>query len=320
MNNKKQIIPIVYALDKNFVPFMNVSMLSILENASKDYFYKFYALHDGICKKKIKEFDEFNTENSSIEFIDVKHGFRIINKNLCIRDNWTETIYYRFLIPTLLSEYDKVIYIDGDTVAVRDIAKLYEIDLEDNLVGAVVDETVSNFDIFREYVLRYLNVPHKEYFNSGVLLFNSKLCREQNFLEQFIDMQNRVAFEVAPDQDFLNVICRNRVKYISDCWNFQPLPNKNCNETQIGIIHYNLNLKPWHFDNVLYENYFWDYAKKSKFYDEILTIKKNYGVKEKKKAEQNFQKLIKLSLACIASSKNSAVKRKDFFSYVRAEG
>jgi hypothetical protein len=57
----------------------------------------------------------------------IKHKF-------VVRDYYTDTIYYRLFIPSILSNVDKVIYIDSDTVVVDDISKMYNIDLQDKII------------------------------------------------------------------------------------------------------------------------------------------------------------------------------------------
>ena len=41
------------------------------------------------------------------------------------------------------------------------------------------------------------------------------------------------------------------------------------------IVHYNLFYKPWHFDHIMYEQYFWKYADESPFAAEIHQIKRS---------------------------------------------
>lgn len=315
--NKKRIIPITFALDDNFIPFLGVSIKSIIDKASKDNIYKFYVFHNGIKKENIEKFDDFNCEDYTIEFINVSNKINEINRKICVRDNYTEAIYYRFFIPEILSQYDKIIYIDSDTVVVKDIAEMYDIELNDNYIGAVVDEAVAGVQIFKDYVYGYLNVPQPKYFNSGVLLFNAKLCREENLEGQFVAMLDKIIFRVAPDQDYLNVICKDRVKYIDMGWNKLPVENSRFNKKHLGLIHYNLNFKPWHFDGILYEEYFWNVAKTTKFYDEIVKIKANYGEEEKARANKNFERLIELCNECIVDSQNSPIHKEGFLENVR---
>ncbi len=312
----KTIIPITFALDDNFIPFLATSIDSIIKHSSNDYDYKFYVFHNGLSGENIEKFSNYSLKGFTVDFVNVSDKINEINHKICVRDNYSEAIYYRFFIPEVLSQYDKVIYIDCDTILVDDIAKMFSTDLGDNLLGAVVDEAVAGVQIFKDYVSKYLCVPQAQYFNSGVLLFNAKKCREVDLEGKFVKMLEKVAFKVAPDQDFLNVICKDKIKYLDLAWNKLATPSP-FDEKDLKLIHYNLNFKPWHFDGITYEKYFWNIAKNSIFYDRILSIKDNYGDKEKEIANKNFEKLITLCDECIKNSDNSPVKKEDFFDGIK---
>ena len=296
---EKRIIPIVYALDDKFIPFLSVSIQSILDNSNSRDYYKFYVLNQGVNSEHKKLLSVYNTENSSIEFVNVLDKIKPILHKLCVRDNYSEEIYFRFFIPSLFPEYEKIIYIDSDTVLVDDIAKLYDQNVKGYVLGVVPDETVANLELFVSYVENYLCIPYKEYFNSGVLLINSKEFVRQRILEKFIKALEMVTFRVAPDQDYLNVLCKGKVKYLDLSWDKMPINPEEFNEKDLKLIHYNLNLKPWKYDNIAYADYFWKYAKKSLFYDEILSIKNNYGIEDEKIAQRNFERLITLANDCL---------------------
>lgn len=309
---EKKIIPVVFALDDKFVPFLSVSVQSILDNGSNDFFYKFYVLNQGIKSDNVQKFAVYNGENSSIEFVDVKDKIKPLMSKLCVRDNYSEEIYFRFFIPSLFPEYDKIIYIDSDTVLNDDIANLYNQDISNYILGAVTDETVLNLDLFVTYVENYLGVPSCKYFNSGVLLINAKMFRQEKILEKFIKALEIVTFRVAPDQDYLNVLCKGKVKYLDLGWDKMPINAENFDEKNLKLIHYNLNLKPWKYDNIPYSDYFWKYAKKSLYYDVIMQIKNNFSQDEDLIAKRNFERLISLVNDCLEKKPNTIFNYKEF--------
>lgn len=296
----KRVIPVVYALDDRFVPFLSVSIQSILDNASSENFYKFFILNQGISAENIKKLDVYNKNSCSIQFLNVKSYIKPLMDKICVRDNYSEEIYFRFFIPNLLPEYDKIIYIDSDTVLNTDIANLFDTDIGDSIMGVVTDETVCNLDIFVEYVEKYLGISHLDYFNSGVLLINSKMFREADIWGNFLNALNIVTFRVAPDQDYLNVLCKGRVYYLDKGWNKMPICPENFDDKDLKLIHFNLNLKPWRYDNIPYADYFWKYANRSLFINDILEIKKNFNDEDEKIAKKNFERLITISKDCLS--------------------
>ncbi len=301
-NLEKKKIPIVFGLDDNFIPFFCVAVNSIIKNSNRDYFYDIYLFHSGISKKTINELKVNDSNDYSISFINVADKMRKIKNNVCVRNQYSDAIYLRFFIPEVLTKYDKVIYLDADVIVNGDISKLYNIDLEDYLVGAVADEVVKNSDLFIQYVEKYLNVNSTKYFNSGVMLINSKKFRDEKIFEVFSNMSEEIRFEVAPDQDYLNVICKDKVLYLNQGWNKMPIQNYEFSNSDLNLIHFNLNLKPWRYDGILYEDYFWEQAKNSRFYNKILSLKENFNEEQKKSADEHSNNLVELAKSCVLNA------------------
>ena len=198
-------------------------------------------------------------------------------------------------IPELYPEYKKAIYIDSDTICLTDIANLYNIDMKNNLIAGVPDGAIQAIDVFKDYVERVVGVSdYNNYFNAGIIVMNLEELRKYKFQDKFIYMLGKVRFEVAQDQDYMNRLCKGRVKLLDFSWNRMPIMGKQTGD--INIIHYNLGAKPWYFDDVLYQEYFWKYAEKTDFYNEIKEIGEKYTEADKEKDDANSAKLIELSL------------------------
>lgn len=295
----KKEIPIFFAIDSSYVPFVSVAIKSISENSSKDYDYKIIILHQELSKENKQDIMELETKNLKIRFVSMDKGLESItdrkeNKLRC--DYFTLTIYYRLFIPEMFPEYDKGIYIDSDVVANGDISKLYNIDLGDNIIGACMDNSIKDIEPLVKYVQGAVGVKMEEYINSGMLLMNIEEMRKNKFSAKFLELLNKYHFDsVAPDQDYINAICNGRIKYLDEEWD--TMPNDARKELESPqIIHYNLFLKPWCYDNIQYEDYFWKYAKKTKFYDIICKIKKDYSKEQKEADKECLDNLIKRAL------------------------
>lgn len=304
---QKKEIPIVYAVDDNYAPFLCVSLKSILDNMNKDYFLKVYILNTGISEKnksRIIEIAEENCNDVDVEYVDVADRMDSLKDKTHLRDYYTNAIYYRIFIPSLFPQYEKIIYIDCDIVLINDISKLYNVDLGDNIVAAVHEEAMSSFDCFGSYSEEFLGVPRMQYFNSGLLVINTAEYRKEAIETKFINLMLSEKFEVAPDQDYLNVLLKDRVKLVDVGWNKTPIPGKKFPDKLISLIHYKLNFKPWHYKGVRYEEFFWKYAKETPFYDDLIAMRDSYSDKEKRSDEQAFVNLQKMALDYINSSNN----------------
>ena len=200
-------------------------------------------------------------------------------------DYFTLTIYFRLFIPDMFPEYDKAIYIDSDTVVPGDISDLFNIELGDNLIGACNDKSVIDVPEIAKYMEEAIGVSKYEYINSGVLLMNLKEMRNKEFTKKFLELLNAYHFDcVAPDQDYLNAMCNGKILYLDEKWDAMPAEGKEPLQNP-KLIHYNLFQKPWCYDNIQYEEYFWKYAKQTDYYDEIINYKNNYS-EEKKEADR----------------------------------
>ncbi len=297
----KQIIPIFFACDEGYVKYTLVSMKSIIENSSSEYQYEMYILHVGISEEMRKITANLEQDNVHISFVD---ELKTIEEKLPVRDYYSLTTYYRVFLSELFPQYDKAIYIDSDTVTVSDISKLFETDLEDNLVAAVRDSAVLQNDIFGEYVEKVLGIARNAYFNAGMLLINCKAFRDEEILEQFVNLLHAYTFVVAQDQDYLNIICEDRVLWLEDYWNTMIFGQIKVKEEDMRIIHYNMAFKPWHSEETPLSKYFWKYAKQTPLYDEVVNSLQSYTEEDRARDNKTGQGLIDLAVSEISKEDN----------------
>ena len=287
-------IPVFFAVDNGYIPFLSVALRSLIDNTSKENIYAIKILYTNVTEENKIKIKKYETENISIEFVDLNKQLEEIKEKLYTRNYFSNTTYYRLFIPELYPEYDKAVYIDSDTVCLSDIAELYNTDMGDNLIAGIPDCVIQAIDIFKDYVERVVGVAdYNNYFNAGVIVMNLKELRDYKFEEKFIYMLEKIKFEVAQDQDYLNRLCKGRVKILDYSWNRMPVMGKT--EGKINLIHYNLGAKPWYFDNVVYQEYFWEYAKKTEFYNEIKELGTKYTDEDKEKDDSNSLKLMELA-------------------------
>ncbi len=293
MNNIKE-IPVFFAVDDGYIPFLAVSMQSLIDNSSKENKYAIKVLYTNVSEENMLKIKKYEKENISIEFVNLNNQLKEVQGKLYTRNYFSNTTYFRLFIPELYPEYDRVIYLDSDTAILADVAELYNEDIGDNLVAAVPDGVVQTIPIFQEYVEKVVGViDYNNYFNAGILLMNLKELREYKFQEKFLYLLEKIKFEVAQDQDYLNRLCKGRVKILDFAWNRMPIMGES--DKEIKIIHYNLGAKPWYFDDVPYQEYFWKYAEKTEFYDKIREFRKNYKEEDKEKDDASSAKLIALA-------------------------
>ena len=118
---------------------------------------------------------------------------------------------------------------------------------------------------------------------------NLKEMRDNDFENKFLHLLDTVKYYVAQDQDYLNRFCKGRVKIISTDWDRMPVNQDKVNDRDtLKLVHFNLAFKPWHFDNIPYQEYFWEYANKTEYIDQINEIKNNFSEEDKKLLKDKF--------------------------------
>lgn len=294
----KQEIPIFFSSDDNYVPCLSVAVKSLIDHASAENNYRIIVLHTGMKEKSIEELKTLETKNVKFSFENVSKKVKGIEKDLelRLRDYYSVAIYYRLFIPSMFPEYQKAIYLDADIVILDDIAKMYNIDMKGNILAAVSDATINNTNDFIIYAKQALGVIPPKYFNSGVLLMDLRKMREEKIEEKFLYLLVKYNLETAaPDQDYLNILCKDKVLYLDETWDKMPDFGEYIEEEKLHIIHYNMFRKPWHYEDVPYSEVFWKYAKQTKYYDKLQKELKSYTEFDKAEDLEGVGKLVELT-------------------------
>lgn len=228
-----------------------VAMTSILATAAPDDTLAFYIVDGGLGEEnrrdiaKLKRLRPFVCRFLQAE-ADVLARFP--------RHRCAPCAYYRVMLPRLLPELDKLLYLDCDLVALASLSGLWTTELGDKGLAAAPDfidyvkDELHNF----EHLTGFGFNPYRTYFNSGVLLLNLEKMRSMNFEELFFDtrqkLEGRIRFS---DQDIYNYLFQNDQLILPQGWNFQaPLgllpPGKlDFDALELNIIHYTTDVKPW---------------------------------------------------------------------------
>lgn len=284
----KNAITIVFAPDNRYCKYFSVALKSLIDNAASDRFYDIIILATDISERNKRLLLGMLPENFSLRFFDVSNfvkGYTIIVKN-----HWSSNAYYRLFIPMLMPDYEKVLYLDSD-ICIRDsLAGLFDMNFDGSELIAVKDADAPLFykDTRRvEQILNTLKMKHPEnYFNSGMTFLNLKNLDTKKYSESLSKAceEKNLFF---PDQDILNSLFEDTVKLVSCKWNFQyhtPMYHPDYLDIITGeekeeyisasqnpcIIHYTSSIKPWSYPKEELAEYFWEYARKSPFYEEIL--------------------------------------------------
>ena len=295
---KTKVIPVFVTITDDYAQYAAPCIHSLIQRSNPGRHYRIIIMYDRLSFKNRIRLRSLVTKNCAIEFHKMKYNLymRVIMKYCSTKtgsgDFYSAAVYlYRTFIPRLFPQYEKAIYIDADTILAGDIGELFDIDLGDKVMAARVDPKVAAVPEFVKYVENALDVPAKEYVNSGVLLMDLKKLRKLHYITKMTDLMKKYdASLVAPDQDYLNVILRGKVLHLPAVWNAQF--GKEMAAKGVKLLHFNLGRKPWFHDDVEGGDLFWEAAKGTGFYGDLMRGKENYTLDAEKHAEEKIKALI----------------------------
>lgn len=280
-------VPVVFCADDGFFIPLVVCIQSVVENSSADEYYDIVVFSSNFSPENTALLLSIaeGRENISIRVHDVEPFLKIWDMSrLKTGHRLSLATYYRFFIPDLMKDYGKVVYIDGDTVTLEDIAVLYRTDISGYYAGVVRDYNIIR-DMsmsFRRHVQQVLQVEHTdEYFNAGVLVLNLELIRRDFSLAFFME-QAEIKGAKHHDQDVLNSLFYRKVRFLPPKYNSMWQNEELYSSVEGGfdavhhpaVIHYPGGGKPWLKGGAFRPaaRHFWKYAVICPYAEEIIRI------------------------------------------------
>ena len=285
---------VALATNDYFAPYMAVTVRSIMDSSRGESNYDIIVMSADISEQNrslILGMAE-GRKNFSIRFVNPGRLLASFSPYLHWHFGHIET-YYRLIIPELLPAYEKILYLDSDMVVTSDVAELFSEDIGGFLLAACNDaDTAGLYNGFQPDKKSYtdtvlkLREPYR-YFQAGTLLMNLSEFRNTFTTRQLLDFAASEKWQLQ-DQDVLNKLCEGRVKYVDMAWNVMTDYNRIRMSRIIAlapqwlnkmymdarksprIIHYAGPQKPWLYPEMDFAAVFWEYARKTAFYETFL--------------------------------------------------
>ena len=287
-----------------YLPYLCVYLKSITKYtvAKKDVIVFNRCISEANKEKLLKCFSD--DDSFSIRFIDPSPLFRDINLYVS-HDYFKEECYYRIAAPKLLNKYDKIVFTDLDLIVQDDILKLADINLEGHPIAACIEPLwrelyMDNNKIEGRRIRAYSNDVLKlsnpfNYYNTGVVVFDVKEYNRLNSFDIICDIvnQNQLLYQ---EQCALNILFNNNFYTLPNVWNYELAPsliNNKYNfdfyneyksqEKNAKILHYLGRYKPWKNQLEYKADIWWEYARRTPFYEEIFAQLLDAKISQNKK-------------------------------------
>ena len=195
-------IPIAFSLNNKYVYPLIVSLTSILYNSSPNTFYIFYfLLSPDIQDYKLNKILGLREKYPNCKMNLIHMGDKY--KKYKTSYYKSVTVYYRLDLSNLITDVDKLIYLDVDTIVHKDLTEFFNIDMGKNYYMGFpgIDLTFREFNGTRNFI------------NTGVILINLKKLREVNAPILFQEYYNKYGTKKV-DEYLINAVFYDKVAFL----------------------------------------------------------------------------------------------------------
>lgn len=261
--NNVKIIPIGMATDDNYIKPTIACINSLFLNANDTTKYTVIVMVPGDLSKdsetKLLSFNE-KFKQHKIEIRNMGEEFSNVS-----RPHWiTAAAYFRLKLPEIFLDFEKVIYLDSDTLVLKDLREFYEIDINNQYIAGVPD-----IGRVQEHVRRTfesVGIKNDKIINSGVMLWNLTKIRHDEMMSKLEEFLNHCGSEFLRDfgdQGVINVVFYEKILDIHPKFNllfggndyFSEKSSKIYDEKEQEyskedptIVHFTCD-RPWHDKN-----------------------------------------------------------------------
>ena len=235
----KNNISIVYICDEKYVMPTCVSIQSIYENR-KVSVYDIYIIGVDLSQKSKNRIKSIKLSGINIHLLEFENKYKDLNTNHVYV---SKAALFKFDIPNILPDLDKVLYLDGDTIVLDDLSELFNTDITEYYAGVINDPSAC-------YVQKdNIRLGIKKYFNSGVMLLNINKLRLEGIPSRLLDCKLHSHSMKYMDNDCFNIVFNDSVCYLEPKFNYFIVNEylyKKFTEKEITpvIVHFTSS-KPW---------------------------------------------------------------------------
>ncbi len=235
---------VALCFDANYQVQTRTVMQTIEKYGLPDGSIDFYLIIEDKKDLCIDAFNSLESDRVHIHFICISGEYRDYISELyeilqCPKKDYISQIAIaKCLLPLLVNDCGKLLYLDSDMAVVDDISEIWGIDMEGYSIAAVPDLKLSK----NKGNCGIQFTEQDRYFNSGLVLFNMNAINKKALLQDLKDVylnSDRVYRFI--DQDQLNVYFHDTVRYLPLKYNLFarfPYAGKECSIDITEIFSY----------------------------------------------------------------------------------
>ena len=235
-------LALVYATDAGFAAVTCASVLS-LDAATKQPYHVYILtvdLDDASAQAMRKALQNCKLEIHMLSF-DTQAYDALPLPSILPKASYVR-IFLQDYVP---HHYERLLYIDGDTLVDVDPSPLCQVDMQGQILGAVLDLGRITAGFEQEDKERLSLSGSQGYFNSGLLLIDYKKWRNEDLPAQVLKaFQDKQLVLTLGDQCVLNYVMRGSWLALNYKWNTQGV-TANYFLNKPALVHFVGSRKPW---------------------------------------------------------------------------
>lgn len=254
--------PIILAFNQDFTLPALTTIYSLIQHCSDLRRIEFFIFYDALNPYVMHLIEKFiHSCGPLVTFIKCSTAFE--GYNIPTHDpRHPKEVFFPLLIPKYFASYDQALFLDSDLFIRDDILTMIDAMPNDKKIGAVKDTYHSHLHTshiwgFEDYTRNTLQIRHYEnYFNSGVVLFNTKNITTEEAKHCIELIKNQWQ---SHDESILNYLFQDSLHLFPSKWNvnieYMHLPPEEFRQSfqsdliegrqNAAICHFAGPSKPW---------------------------------------------------------------------------
>jgi len=266
-------LEIIFITDQNFLLPTCVAIQSLYLNRNPNRNYRIHVVCNQVAKDESYRLLSMEDENFSI---DLQHVTTTAIHEKFVKEGFPVSITatFKFSLADMFPSLKKALYIDGDVIIQSSLEEFYFSDINGIYAGVIPDYHALTF---KGNVWERLGIRLDAYFNSGVMLLNLEQMRRDGITEKLIDYRLH-GVNYYMDQDTLNVVFGDRVRYLNFSYNMTLTNWRNKTVEDLSayyglpqvedkydylrdadIVHFASSDKPWQYYDTHYADVWYSY-------------------------------------------------------------
>lgn len=208
-------IPIVFAFNDSYAAPAAVAIKSLIHKGLESTQYDIYIITSSLSKENRQAIERI----ARVAWLDAGEIFRYCP----VTEEYPVDVYARLAIPSLLPQYDKIVYSDVDVLFRTDLSELYSLDMEGyDWAGVPVEKNIDHTHLAGGGMSghqKFAENTNRCIFATGLMLINAKRWRETHLLERALEAVKHYGDRLRMfDLDILNNVCQGTILSLSLRW------------------------------------------------------------------------------------------------------